>query len=201
MGRRVDGATFAQRVKAEFGAAPTAKQQAGFDAMFAYWAGSALNDDRWLAYALATAWHETGTRMEPVREGFCDTDEGSIKAVTRLFEKGKIKRNYALPHPNGQSYFGRGLVQITHGVNYERVGKAIGLGTQLFDNPALALDLPTSVKILFVGMVDGLFSGKKLADYFNDAKTDWVNARRIVNVLDKADKIADHAQKFRTCLA
>jgi hypothetical protein len=201
MGRQIDGATFAQRLQTEFGAAPTPKQQAGLDAMFAHWASSALNDERWLAYALATAWHETGTRMEPVREGFCDTDDCSIRAVTRLFEKKKIKRNYALPHPNGKSYFGRGLVQITHGVNYERVGKAIGLGTRLFDDPALALDLPTSVKILFVGMTDGLFSGKRFADFFNNAKTDWVNARRIVNALDKADKIAGHAKKFAVCLA
>ena len=201
MGRQIDGAVFAGRVRAEFGKPPTEKQRAGFEAMFAYWAASALNDERWLAYALATAWHETGTRMEPVREGFCDSDECAIRAVTRLFEKKKIKRNYALPHPNGHSYFGRGLVQITHGVNYERVGKAIGLGTRLFDEPSLALDLPTSVKILFVGMVDGLFSGKKLADYFTNTKTDWVNARRIVNVLDKADKIAGHARKFLACLA
>jgi len=200
MGRQIDGARFAQRVQAGFGAPPAPKQRAGFDAIFAYWADSALNDERWLAYALATAWHETGTRMEPVREGFCDTDACAVKAVTRLFEKKKIKRNYALPHPNGNSYFGRGLVQITHGVNYERVGKAIGLGTRLFDNPSLALDLPTSVKILFVGMVDGLFSGKKLADYFNNVRTDWVNARRIVNVLDKADRIAGHARKFLVCL-
>jgi hypothetical protein len=88
------------------------------------------------------------------------------------------------------------LVQITHGYNYERVGKAIGLDRQLYDDPSLALRLDVSVKILMVGMVDGLFTSKRLSDYFNPTKTDWTNSRRIINALDRADTIAGYARKF-----
>jgi hypothetical protein len=49
-------------------------------------------------------------------------------------------------------------------------------------------------------MERGLFTGKKLSDYFNDKKTDWRNARRIINGLDKADTIARYAQNFYNCL-
>ena len=42
-------------------------------------------------------------------------------------------------------------------------------------------------------MVEGWFTGKKLSDYFNE-KTDYINARKIVNGLDKADIIAGYAK-------
>lgn len=200
MGQPIDRKRFASEVATRFGKALKPTQQTGCNAIFDYWEKSTLNDTRWLAYALATAWHETGTRMEPVREGFASTDAGAIQAVTTLFKKGKIKRNYALPHPNGQSYFGRGLVQITHGNNYERLGKAIGLGMKLYDDPGLALQLDVSVAIMFVGMTDGLFTTKRFADYFNPTKTDWTNARRIINGLDRAAMVAGYAKKFLPAL-
>ena len=34
------------------------------------------------------------------------------------------------------------------------------------DNPDAALDLATAVKIMFDGMISGMFTGKKLGDYF-----------------------------------
>ncbi len=200
MGFAVDRAAFAETMKAKFKAAPNATQSRGYNALFRYWETSTLNDPRWLAYVLATVYHETGGRIEAVREGFCADDDCSIRAVTRLFDRGKIKRNYALPHANGHSYFGRGLVQITHGYNYERLGKALGMGRQLYDNPSLALELDISVKITFVGMVEGLFTAKRLADYFNDRKTEWRRARQIVNALDCAGDIAAHGRKFLACV-
>jgi len=91
-------------------------------------------------------------------------------------------------------------VQITHGYNYERLGRAIGLGRQLYDNPSLDLDLGIAVQIPFVGMVEGLFTRKCLAGYFNDTKTDCKNARRIINGLDRADLIAGYGKRFYFCL-
>lgn len=191
---------FFERYRQQFTNRLRQGQAEGFGAMFDYWERSSLSDLRWLAYALATAYHETGATMAPVREGFCKSDADSVRAVTKLFEQGRIKRNYALPHANGQGYFGRGLVQITHGYNYERLGRAIGLGQQLYDNPSLALDLGIAVQILFVGMVEGLFTRKCLADYFNDAKTDYKNARRIINGLDRAERVAGYGKRFYLCL-
>lgn len=179
----------------------TQKQVDGYNAILDYWEQASLQDTRWLAYALATAYHETGGLIEPVREGFCKTDQGSINAVTDLYNRGIISVNYALPEANGQSYFGRGLVQLTFGDNYKKMGQALGMGMQLYNNPSLALDLNLSVKILFKGMIDGLFTGYSFADFFNASTTDWVHARKIINGMDKADLIAGYAQDFKSCLA
>lgn len=197
---KVNRERFFDNYRSLFGGSLIEKRVDGYNALFDYWENSTLNDLRWLAYALATGHHETGKRMEPVREGFCKTDECSIKAVTRLFEQGKIKRNYALPHPNGNSYFGRGLVQLTHGHNYEKLGKAIGVGMALYDSPSLALDLKISVKLMFVGMFEGLFTGHRFAQYLNNTVSDWVKARQIINGLDRAELIAGYAEKFFSCL-
>jgi len=178
----------------------TQTQVEGYEAIFDYWDLYKLRNIKSLAYVLATAYHETGGRMEPVREGFCKTDEGSIRAVARLYKRGKISTNYALPGQDGNSYFGRGLVQITWEDNYRRLGRAIGLGDNLCANPSLALDLNIAVRILFTGMIDGLFTDHKLVDYITDHKCDYYNARRIVNGLDKAELICSYASKFEKCL-
>lgn len=174
------------------------KQVEGIEAILDHWINSPLNDIRWLAYILATAWHETGTRMEAVREGFKDTDKESIAHVAMLKAKGKIRRNYALPHENGNSYYGRGLVQLTHGYNYTTMGEEIGI--DLYSNPDEALKLDIAVRILIIGMVKGLFTGKRLADYFNNIDTNWINARRIVNGSDRASQIAKYAKDFYLAL-
>ena len=49
-------------------------------------------------------------------------------------------------------------------------------------------------------MFRGLFTGKKLADYMNDKETDYYNARRIINGLDKAELIAGYAKEFESCI-
>jgi hypothetical protein len=49
-------------------------------------------------------------------------------------------------------------------------------------------------------MTKGLFTGKKLNDYINNTKTDYVNARKIINGLDRANLIASYAKVFETAL-
>lgn len=165
----------------------------GYEAIFDYWDSSGLSDLRWLAYVLATAYHETGRLIQPVREGFCSTDDCSIDAVR------SIGGSYADPDPaTGKSYFGRGLVQLTWADNYKRMGAKLGI--DLYNNPSLALDLKTSVKILFSGMIDGDFTSRKLADYFNSATEDWVMARDIVNPGDQRRMIGDYGKNFHVCL-
>lgn len=174
----------------------TKSQVEGYEALIDQWQREvpALSIEQF-AYVLATAYHETGGRMEPVREGFAKTDAGAVAAVTKLFKSGRISRNYALPDKRtGKSYYGRGLAQVTHYDNYTKVGKAIGV--DLVNNPDLLLDLEVSVKALMVGMRTGLFTGKKLSDYIAPTKMDFRGARRIINGTDRAEHIAEIAEKF-----
>ena len=48
------------------------------------------------------------------------------------------------------------------------------------------------MSILFYGMIEGWFTGKKLADYFGGGRYAAVNARRIINGTDKAATIAGY---------
>src|SRR5689334_1254801 len=46
----------------------TDKQVEGMEAIFDEWEKQALTDTRWLAYILATAFHETARTMQPIEE-------------------------------------------------------------------------------------------------------------------------------------
>lgn len=127
--------------------------------------------DNELAYVLATVKWETAHTMQPVKE------YGSENYL-------KSKKYYP--------YYGRGLVQITWKDNYAKFGVA--------DRPDDALKWPAALDILFRGMIFGMFTGKKLADYITDNTHDYINARRIINGTDKAKDIANIAEKFRTAL-
>ncbi|MFN3261617.1 MAG: glycoside hydrolase family 19 protein [Pikeienuella sp.] len=147
------------------------------------------------AYILATAHWETGRRMQPVREGFAKTDEAAIAAVTRLHREGRISRNYALPDPEtGQSYFGRGDVQLTHRFNYADWSARLGL--DLVNDPGLALDPAISARILVEGSMRGTFTGRALPSYVSGAKRDFTGARRVINGTDKATEIAALAERY-----
>lgn len=163
----------------------------GIEAILDAWDASGLTDLRWEAYILATALSEVGRNMQPVREGFKTTD-----AEARAYVKSK-GYDYA-EVINGQVYYGRGLVQLTWFDNYRKMGDI--LDVDLTGNPDLALRPDIASLIMFEGMTRGTFTGKKLADYFNDEITDWKNARKIVNGLDRADEIAAYGKAFYAAL-
>ncbi len=142
----------------------------------------AVTDLRRAAYMLATVRHETAFTWQPVREfGLGDS------------------RPYGVPDSeHGEAYYGRGYVQLTWKENYERAGRA--LGRDFVGNPDKTLDPETAYQILSRGMHEGWFTGKALDDYISGTKTDYVNARRIVNGTDKAEEIASEARKFETLL-
>jgi hypothetical protein len=142
----------------------------GFEAILDEWERRNLHDLRWLAYIMATVWHETAYTMQPIEE----------------YGKGK-GRAYA------PTYYGRGLVQITWERNYERLSDVIGV--DLVTHPEKALEMDNAIQILFEGMIDGLFTGRKLSDYFGKS-ADWRGARAIVNGKDRAADIASYAQKI-----
>lgn len=147
---------FAYARRAPFGGRLTQQQVDGMTAILDAWNKHGFSSDlRYLAYILATAFHETGCRMVPVREGFAKTDAAARKVVAA--------RKYGKPDPlTSHVYYGRGHVQLTWAENYRRVGARLAL--DLYHNPDLALDEDVSARILIRGMIEGLYAGKKLAD-------------------------------------
>ncbi len=173
-----------------------------YERLFNYWDNQPqLKDLRWLAYILATTYHETGRKIKAVRECYGKTDQASINCVTRLYRRGRIKRNYAaIDKKTGKSYFGRGHVQLTWAFNYKRMGKELGLKDKVYVNPDLALHPDTSVAIMSEGMIKGIFTGKRLSKYFNASTTNWGGARRIINGMDKYKLIGGYGRKFHATL-
>jgi hypothetical protein len=166
------------------------------------------------AYMLATAFHETATHMQPVIETRSPNEKENPSvdtAIARLessWARGRlpwVKTPYWRKDAQGRSYLGRGLPQLTHRLNYDRVGKMIGV--DLVTNPGAALRTDIAVQIMIVGMSLGLFTGRKMSDFLDgvdeaDAEDyrEFRNARVIINGTDKADVIAGHAVKFEKAI-
>jgi len=141
-------------------------------------------DDRWLAYLLATTYHETARTMQPIAE----------------YGKGKGKP-YGVPDgPYNQIYYGRGFVQLTWYDNYKKQDAKLKLNEQLVKVADTALDLQIATQIIFGGMADGDFTGVGLPKYINDQQTDFYNARKIVNGLDQASTIQGYAGRYLNAL-
>lgn len=142
----------------------------------------------WVAYALATAWHETAHTMQPVKE------YGGPAYFKRMYDpqgqKPQLAKRLGNTEPgDGVKYAGRGYVQLTGRANYARYGIA--------DRPDDAMKMDVAAHILRNGMEHGRFTGKSLADYLPG---DYVSARRVINGTDKAHEIAGHARAFETAL-
>jgi putative chitinase len=167
------------------------KQVDGMTAILDQWeSNKGKQDDRWLAYMLATVYHETDKKFQGIVEYGPDS----------YFKKYDGRKDLGNTEPgDGLRFKGRGFVQITGRKNYTNFGKILGI--DLVDYPELALELDNCVKIMFYGMTNGTFTGKKLADYFSPTKEDWVNARRIINGTDKANLIAGHAKNFYAAIS
>jgi predicted chitinase len=129
-----------------------------------------------MAYVLATTDHETNHTFQPVREAYWLSEDW--------------RRQNLRYYP----YYGRGYVQITWKSNYAKYGQL--LGVDLVGNPDLAMVPKNALFILVHGFTTGGFTGVKLADYVNASTTDFFNARRCINALDKAQEIADLARTY-----
>ena len=145
----------------------------------------------WAAYILATAYHETAKKMQPVREGLNASDAWR-------------KRNLRY-YP----WYGRGHVQLTWRENYVKADQKLNLGGKLIKNADLALDPDISAEILVLGSLEGWFSGDKkgrhtlarhLPNKNTATRTQFRQARRIINLMDKADLIAGHALVYQESL-
>lgn len=151
-----------------------------------------------LAAALAQIGRETGYRMVPVMETFASTPEAAAQILERAFVRGQlpwVSKRYWLPDSNGEIWIGRGDIQITLKPNYTKLRKAIkeayDIDIPLDVDPDLALDPVTSAVITFEGMTKGLFTSKKLEDFYSKGKKmDYVGQRAVVNGDSKDEDIA-----------
>lgn len=178
----------------------SASQVSGMEAILDE-AGSRGTRLEWLAYMLATAFHETAHTMQPVRETLSSTDDKAIRILDRSFASGKlswVKTPYWRNDADGKSWLGRGLVQLTHKRNYQIMSPIVGV--DLVANPNKAMETRVAVKIMFEGMERGSFTAHKLSAHIDDQKTDYYNARRIINGVESAAKVATYAKQFEAAL-
>jgi putative chitinase len=155
----------------------------------------------WVAYALATAYHETAHTMQPIKEF------GGDKYFFRRYDiQGQNPRlakqlGNTLPG-DGAKYAGRGYVQLTGRANYKRAGDK--LNVDLINGPDLAMSKDIAALILRHGMRDGWFTGKSFQSYlpasFPASAAHFQAARRIINGTDKAAAIAGYAIAFQDAL-
>lgn len=131
------------------------------------------SDKRHLAYILATVFHETARKMQPVKEF---GSEAYLRSKTYY------------------PYYGRDLVQTTWKANYEKVKNFTGI--DVVTNPELVGQMPLAATVAVIFMQKGWYTGKKLSNYFNESVSDPINARRIINGKDKAELISGYYAEF-----
>lgn len=157
-------------------------------------------------YGLATARHETDAKMQPVRENMNYTKASTIRKTwpsrfpTLADAQPYVKNPKALaikvyggrlgnapaPSTDGWDYRGDGLPQLTGKANFDKFGVAPGM------------DLVTSVAVMYRGMVAGLFTGKRLGDYFGPNQSMPVAARAIINPDKNGELVAGYYRAFLT---
>ncbi|MBP1884716.1 glycoside hydrolase family 19 protein [Sinorhizobium mexicanum] len=179
-----DRTFFFNQARPMFGGRLTQGQVDGMSAILDEWELRLPDGDpRWLAYMLATTFHETARQMTPVKEAYW------------LSEAWRRRNLRYYP------YYGRGYVQLTWRDNYRRAGGHVG--DNLADNPDLALRPDYAAAIMFVGMGEGWFRGDSggrhsLARYFRHNVNDPVGARAIINGHEPgiAEAIARYHARF-----
>lgn len=129
-----------------------------------------------IAYVLATVEWETARTFKPVKEAYW------------LSEQWREENLRYFP------YYGRGFVQITWERNYQKYADILGI--DLVKNPDLAMNENVALFILVHGFKTGAFTGRKITDYIDETKTEFVDARRCINGTDHDEDIATLARNY-----
>jgi putative chitinase len=154
-----------------------------------------------VAYALATAYHETAHTMQPIQE------RGGNGYFFRRYdpqgEHPSIAAALGNTHPgDGVAFCGRGYVQLTGRANYAKAEHDTGFA--LSSQPYLAMRPDIAARIMREGMTQGWFTGKRLSDFLPaaglaDGKA-FTQARKTINGMDCAGLIAGYAMRFQDAL-
>jgi putative chitinase len=185
-----------------------------------------VTDLRHIAYIMATVYHEVGPALQPVSENLNYSAQGLANNWPHRYAvdpKAKLKKPNALAlklhrkpeaianncyssrmgngdekSGDGWKFRGRDFCQTTGKSNYERAG--MHAGVDLVKYPERIAEVDIAICTLVCGMRDGWFTSRRLSHYLTPGKTDFVNARRIINGTDKAETIAATARKFYNAL-
>jgi predicted chitinase len=137
-----------------------------------------------IAYVLATAEHESDSfsTLEEYASG--DGYEG--------------RNDLGNSQPgDGRRFKGRGYVQLTGRRNYTIYAGITGFDLERL--PIILMNWPAlSVFVIIDGMLRGAYTGRRLNEFVNSGGHDFFNARRVINRLDRADKIAAQATEWLT---
>ncbi|MHC2016296.1 hypothetical protein [Methylobacterium sp. CM6247] len=196
-------AFFASARKSVFGGSLSQGQVSGMEAILDACPPDLGSDS--LAYCLATAFHETARTMLPIKE------YGGTAYYTKMYDPAGSRPAVAKALGNtipgdGAKFAGRGYVQLTGRANYRRAtGELQNRGyltrsQDLTQTPDSAMVPDIAAAIMFIGMQEGWFTGRKLSDYFGPTKSIPVGARAIINGTDKASTIAGYFRGFQTAL-
>lgn len=129
---------------------------------------------RQIAYLFSTVKHEVANTYHPITE---------------------YSNTYCVHYDGGCLYKGRGYVQLTHRYNYRKMSPVVGV--DLIDYPTRALEPDIAYNVMSYGMFEGVFTGRALGDYIYAGKSDYYNARRVVNGLDRAGLLQGYARDFQ----
>ena len=145
-----------------------------------------VTDVQQIAYILGTAKHES--------DNFNTLEEyASGSAYEGRSDLGNTQPG------DGVRFKGRGYVQLTGRVNYEKYSQL--LGVDLLGNPEqLSQNASMSAFILVDGMRNGTYTGRRLGEFIGGGSADYNGARRIVNGMDRSGLIAGYAQDYEARL-
>jgi len=205
---RLDRSKFFAAIRPLFGKL-TVAQVAGLNRLIdAFLLYALILDRRHLAYILATSFHETGRRMQPVREGFADSTAQAISRLNAAWAAGKLKW-VKTPYWRA-GWFGRGDVQLTHEANYRGAIRDAVLKVFSIDihaDPDAVLRGDISAFVVIEGVTRGVtkrpdFTAFAIEDFLNATTTDYDNARKSVNPGEKDSyrKVGDYARRFEAAL-
>ncbi|MEG3175847.1 hypothetical protein U1872_06365 [Sphingomonas sp. RB3P16] len=163
----------------------------------------------WIAYALATAYHESAHTMEPVVEANWLSPAAAAKYFFRMYDIGgsrpaKARELGNIKPGDGALFCGRGYPQTTGRTNYTRADKVLGLGGSLVANPNRMLEPAIAAGSMIDAMTVGWYTGVSCRTFLpvvgSAGLIQFTKARAIVNGVDDAALIAGYAVDFQKAL-
>jgi len=148
-----------------------------------------------LAYVLATSYHETAHRMEPI-------DEYGGPSYWQRYQGRPDLENFQ--PGDAVKFHGRGYTQLTGRRNYRIMTDVLQQfypdAPNLLEDPDAANDPQYAAVIIFYGMIMGSFTGVSIGNYVGNGYADFANARQVINGHDKKHLIAGYAERFNAAL-